>query len=129
LNHHFSPKIFVGRQDNMQELLQIFERKRSITILAGEAGIGKSALLEQFYDTLFNHYHATLLIGFYDQSKNLIGESQSILYPFIIALESLVEYAMETKESNEETESTPYKLNLKYTNAFQNVIVYSLGEA
>jgi predicted ATPase len=113
LNRHLSSKVFVGRQDNIQELLRIFERKRSITILAGEAGIGKSALLEQFYDILFNSpsHHSTLLIGFYDQSKSLIGQSQSLLYPFVIALKSLVEYALKTKEFTEEIESAAKRID------------------
>jgi KaiC/GvpD/RAD55 family RecA-like ATPase len=75
--------------------------RQSITLVAGEAGIGKSVLLEEFYNRLCKTDPPTLLIGFYDRNKSLIGESQSLLYPFIVVLESLVKYAKETERFNE----------------------------
>jgi hypothetical protein len=65
--------------------------------------------LEKFYGLLLDKKSA-LLVGFCDQSRSLVGESQTLLYPFVCVLEGLVEYAIETEELSERIEAATKRI-------------------
>ena len=60
------------------------ESKKTTRILHGEAGVGKSRVLDKFYQILKqdNHYSNTHFVGYYDKSKAVIVEASSYLYQF-----------------------------------------------
>ena len=78
----------------------------SIRLLIGESGIGKSALVDEFYRALTEERQDEVFVGYYSQEKSLIAESESLIYPFTILLESLVENAIESQHLNEKIDNT-----------------------
>ena len=75
--------ILIGRKKEINQLIEsVNSDRKSITLLIGEAGIGKSFLLEEFYQRLWNKNQTSCFVGFYDQTKEL--RSAKLLHPFII---------------------------------------------
>jgi AAA+ ATPase superfamily predicted ATPase len=94
-----------GRDNELQLLLGYLKTQKSITFLEGEAGIGKSALLDEFYRRLLQYEDPTkLFVGYFDKSKILLGSSA--IYPFVTILEDLLKYVKNTEEINERIKGT-----------------------
>jgi tetratricopeptide (TPR) repeat protein len=98
----------IGREEEIQELLSdLKESKKTVRILHGEAGVGKSRVLDVFYETLKqNHdYKNTHFIGYYDKSKAVIVEASSSLYPFEECLLDLIKFIKESQNTQEQISS------------------------
>jgi AAA+ ATPase superfamily predicted ATPase len=94
------PRIF-GREKEMEYLYSVLDNARnSITYIIGESGIGKSSLLEEFYNRI-DKRNSDLLIGFYSKDNLLIGESMSTIYPFVNILSNLLDWARRNERPNE----------------------------
>ena len=68
------------QRDTKKLLSDLKESKKTIRILHGEAGVGKSRILDTFYylSEQNNSYTNTYFVGYYDKSKSLIVEAISI---------------------------------------------------
>ena len=44
----FKKTIFIGRKEQLNQLLNCLDESKSITVIVGEEGIGKSSLLHEF---------------------------------------------------------------------------------
>ena len=90
----------IGRETEIQELLSdLEESKKTIRILHGEAGVGKSIVLDEFYYILKqdNNYKNTHFVGYYDKSKAVIVEASSYFYPFEECLLDLIKSIKESQ--------------------------------
>jgi tetratricopeptide (TPR) repeat protein len=113
-------QLLVGREKEIKQLFDnINSSKRSVTLLSGESGIGKSRLLDEFYNILIfpenDHQHllvssSSFFVGYYDKAKALIAESQSLIYPFNIALANFIQNAKESQKSQEKIDITINRL-------------------
>jgi len=98
----------IGREREINELLEdVKEGNKTIRILHGEAGVGKSRVLDAFYQTLKqdNNYSNTHFVGYYDKSKAVIVEATSYLYSFEECLLDLIEFIKESQSSEEQVSS------------------------
>lgn len=103
-----SSTIFVGRQKELNQLLDsLYNERKIVTIVSSESGMGKSALLLRLYNELKEKERgsstsSSFLVGFYDRNKALVGGSASMIYPFAIALESLLVWLKDTTDYSDE---------------------------
>ena len=106
---HHKKSLFIGRK---KEINQLFEttnsRQKNVTLLLGEAGIGKSFLLEEFYQRLWDENQSGYFVGFYDKTTEL--RSAKLIHPFITALESLLQWVMNTEKFDDRMEETLKRL-------------------
>ena len=87
---------FIGRKKEIDELSEsINSEGKSVTLILGELGIGKSFLLQEFYRKL-KEDQTRYLVGFYRKTDEL--RSAKLIHPFITALESLLKWEMESQE-------------------------------
>jgi tetratricopeptide (TPR) repeat protein len=103
-----SKPLFIGRKGEIDQLFESLSSKRSITVIVGEEGIGKSAILKEFQSRLRDGDPNKYLVGFYDESKEL--RSANLTYPFVIALESLLEWSRETRQTSDKINETVGRL-------------------
>lgn len=103
--HRLGLLIF-GRDSEIKLLYDELASKKSVVLVTGEAGIGKSALLETFYRKLKYEDQGMYLVGFYDKTKALVGESRSLMYPFTVALTNLIQNTKQSQKSQETTKAT-----------------------
>lgn len=62
--------LFVGRQQYIDQLRLALDNHQSVTFVTGEAGIGKSAILNEFYNQLKNeNISANYFVGFHNKEK------------------------------------------------------------
>jgi predicted ATPase len=92
--------MFIGRSTEMSELFLSLDRGKSITLLIGEGGIGKSSLLNEFHDQLWESRRDSHFVGYYERSKEL--RSAGLVYPFVIVLEDLLKWISATRTSQDE---------------------------
>ena len=79
--------IIIGRQRELRVLLEdINEDKKTVRLLIGESGVGKSTLLQEFYSTVKNDLSEICFIGVYDNINSLISESETYTYPISVCL-------------------------------------------
>jgi predicted ATPase len=109
-NPSIDKSILIGRENEISQLFDNLANNRSITLLAGESGIGKSKLLDEFYRQLRYEHQNDIFVGYYDKSKSLISESQSLIYPFTIVLASLIEGAKQAQKLDERIDNTLNRL-------------------
>jgi tetratricopeptide (TPR) repeat protein len=104
--------VFIGRENEIKQLFSNICSAKSITLIRGEFGIGKSSILDEFYKRLKKDEHQknALFIGYYDGESALITESQSLIYPFNIVLGSLLKGANESEQFSERTASNLTRL-------------------
>jgi len=106
---HHKKALFVGRKKEINQLFEMVNSgQKNVTLLLGEAGIGKSSLLEAFYQRLWDQNQSSYFVGFYDQTKEL--RSSSLLHPFITALESLLKWGMDTEKFDDKLEESLKRL-------------------
>ena len=100
--------LLFGRNNEISELLDGIQNDQgtSAWLVTGDSGIGKSALLDEIYRRLTNKGNDHNLInntfvGYYSRKESLIAESESLIYPFKIALETLAKTAKESQNLGE----------------------------
>ena len=76
---------FTGRKQELEQLYNDLNSDSSIRLILGEAGIGKSTLLDKFSEELKRYRSEKCFVGYYKRGSLIIGASP--IYPFITALE------------------------------------------
>jgi len=106
-------KVFVGRDKEINDILGRLKQNNSTrTLLVGESGIGKSALLDEIYRRLTNDnggqedQENVAFVGYYDKSSSLAAPSQSSIEPFNIVLANLIKEAKRSQQLDERIDST-----------------------
>jgi len=89
--------VFVGREKDLQKLLVNLKKPKSIILLSGEVGIGKSSLLDVFNNKVGGEY----FIGYYDRKNALVSEPHLVTYPINIVLSSLITNIQRSETVNE----------------------------
>jgi predicted ATPase len=98
---------FIGREKEINEIIDDVKSKGTRLLLVGESGIGKSALLDEIHRRLTEDEERTRpFVGYYSKKESLIAESESLLYPFSIVLEKLVNNAKESQQLGEKIDNT-----------------------
>lgn len=65
-----------GRKKEIDELLKDLQKKqKTIRLLTGESGVGKSALLNNYYKNIEDNFANSHFVGYYDRKNALISES------------------------------------------------------
>jgi predicted ATPase len=98
--------MLIGREKELNEMFGDLKHDRSVRLLIGESGIGKSALLDEFYRTLVEDMRDEVFVGYYSREESLRAESESLIYPFRILLRSLVKQAKESQHLDERMDNT-----------------------
>jgi len=102
--------VLIGRDKEINEIIEdVKDGKGTKLLLVGESGIGKSALLDEVYRRLTDQagdQRDRLFVGYYNKKESLIAESESLIYPFNIALENLVKSAKESQQIGEKMDNT-----------------------
>jgi predicted ATPase len=106
MGQRISGSTLIGRGKELDEMFDDLKHDRSIRLLIGESGIGKSALLDEFYRTLVEDMRDEVFVGYYSREESLIAESESLIYPFRILLRSLVQQSKESQHLNERIDNT-----------------------
>jgi predicted ATPase len=106
--------IFIGRDKEINEIIGDLKENKSNRgtrlLLVGESGIGKSALLDEIHRRLTQveeqDQRNQTFVGYYSKKESLIAESESLVYPFSIVLENLVNNVKESQQLGEKIDST-----------------------
>jgi tetratricopeptide (TPR) repeat protein len=99
-----SKSLVVGRTIEISNLFLSLDNEKSITVLAGEAGIGKTTLLNEFYNQLWLYKKDSHFVGYFDKNKEL--RSAGLIYPFITVLESLLNWISKTRVATDKVKET-----------------------
>jgi ABC-type dipeptide/oligopeptide/nickel transport system ATPase component len=101
--------VFIGRDNEINQILEDLKSNKGARLLiVGESGSGKSALLDELYRRLTREVDQNNrpFVGYYSKKEALIAESESLIYPFSIVLEKLVNNAKESEQLYEKIDST-----------------------
>ena|SRR5215831_4478206 len=105
--------IFIGRDKEITEIFGRLNQGNSTrTLLVGESGVGKSALLDEIYRRLTTKEEGKkdqenkAFVGYYDKSSSLEAPSQTFIEPFNIVLASLICGAKKSQQLDERIDST-----------------------
>ena len=101
--------IFVGRKEELHRLFNEIDKPKSITVIVGEEGIGKSTLIQEFCKRLKNTNNPPF-IGIYDNNSVIENDSQSLIFPFIEVLEALLNEIQNTTRAEEKINITKNRL-------------------
>ena len=110
-NGEAGKSLFIGREKEINQILEDVKSNKGTRLLViGESGVGKSALLDEIHRILIRGEHEDQrnrpFVGYYSKKESLISESESLLYPFTIVLEKLVNNAKESQQLGEKIDST-----------------------
>src|SRR5205823_1894731 len=100
------------RDNEINEILNTMKDNKSNIgtklLLVGESGIGKSALLDEIYRRLTEEDDQSnqIFVGYYSKKESLIAESESLIYPFSIVLQKLVNNVKQSQQLGEKIDST-----------------------
>jgi tetratricopeptide (TPR) repeat protein len=97
---------FVGRENELNDLLNDLNTDQSVRLILGEAGIGKSALLTRFYNILNDDDPSRLFIGYYKDELT----SASPIHPFITVLRDLILWIQDRERLSEKMRGTMKKI-------------------
>jgi predicted ATPase len=78
-----------GRDVELSKLLELLHNRKTVTLLSGESGIGKSALLDSF--SIQVKSSSKVVVAYYDERIALISELDDYSYPIKILLSKLVQ--------------------------------------
>src|SRR5438093_12791354 len=95
---------FFGRKKEINDLLNDLNDNQSVTLVLGEASVGKSALLNEFYYKLSQGDPTTFFVGYFKKGEELVNVS--LTYPFVKALENLLTWVKDTETSDERVKGT-----------------------
>jgi predicted ATPase len=100
-------ELLVGRDKEINQLLHSVDYDKSITLLTGESGVGKSGLLNEFYSRLTcdEDKRRRIFVGYYSRKESLVAESKSLDYP-AVALSRLIKEAKELQSLDERIDNT-----------------------
>jgi ABC-type nitrate/sulfonate/bicarbonate transport system ATPase subunit len=98
--------LLIGREKEINQIIESLKsNKGTRLLLVGESGIGKSALLDEIHRRLTQQEGEDQknrpFVGYYSKKESLIAESESLIYPFSIVLEKLVNNAKESQQLGE----------------------------
>jgi tetratricopeptide (TPR) repeat protein len=103
------PLLF-GRAFELNQVLEsISTEEKSSSLITGESGVGKSQFLDALYYKLKEHQDGNvskLFIGYYERKEALVAETDSLIYPFNVALSSLVKNIKEEQQLEERVGQT-----------------------
>lgn len=125
--------MLIGRETEINHLTNDLKHDKSIRLVTGESGIGKSALLDEFYHILTNNERNknSFLTGYYDYTRALLAEPQSGIYPLTVALSSLLVQAEKSQELDERIEGAINRIQnamIAFTNDYGSEVVLSIVE-
>jgi hypothetical protein len=106
-----SDKIIVGRENDLDLLLSDLKKDtKTIRLVIGESGIGKSSILDNFYLRIKERINLkqdnndnTYFIGYYSKREALVSELKSEEYLLKVILSNLIENVKEFELQTEET--------------------------
>lgn len=64
-----SESALIGRENELGEMFDDLKQDKSIRLLIGESGIGKSALLDEYYRTLTEEMRDEVFVGYYSRDE------------------------------------------------------------
>jgi ATP-dependent Clp protease ATP-binding subunit ClpA len=74
--HKMSGSELIGREKELNEMFDDLKHDNSVRLMIGESGIGKSALLDQYFRTLTEEMRDEVFVGYYSREESLIAESE-----------------------------------------------------
>ena len=104
-----------GREIELSKLLTGLQKIKSVTLLSGESGIGKSCLLDNFY--LQSKLLSNTIVAYYNQNIALISELHDYSYP----VKNLLETVIQNIKESERPESD---MSVKLSQMKKNVLTY-----
>jgi tetratricopeptide (TPR) repeat protein len=98
-----------GRQNDLATLFSDLNKdEKTIRLVVGESGVGKSFLLDNFFHQINEKdrnnqtsNNISYFIGYYSKKNSLVSESLSEEYPVHVALSDLVENIRESQSTEE----------------------------
>jgi predicted ATPase len=106
--------LLIGRDDEISRILKDIQNnlKSSAWLVTGESGIGKSAFLDEIYSRLQdkNSNNNQDFVGYYSQAQSLMAPPSLQIYPFNIALSSLIMGIKDAQNMEEKAKITINRL-------------------
>ena len=98
-----------GRENDLATLFSDLDKnEKTIRLVVGESGVGKSFLLDNFFhqtrekqSTNQINGNISYFIGYYSKKNSLVSESLSEEYPVHVALSNLLENIRESQSTEE----------------------------
>jgi tetratricopeptide (TPR) repeat protein len=109
-----------GREKDIEILLEDLTRKqKTVRILRGESGVGKSRLLDTIYQKSKKDRCKESFVGYYNKEDALISEAISYTYPIAICLNNLIEDILGVQSSEDRIESQITRLEKTFKTFFK----------
>jgi predicted ATPase len=126
-NNTSAKSLLIGRDKEVYQIVNDVKNNKSSStwLLTGESGIGKSALLDEVYrrfttkkenDDDDKDIQHNAFVGYYSRKESLIAESESLIYPFRIALKSLVYEIKNSQHLGERIDNTLSRVKKGFLN-------------
>jgi tetratricopeptide (TPR) repeat protein len=109
--------MIIGREDEIAQIFQDIDRndQKTIRLVLGEAGIGKSMLLDEIDNRIRTDKRKTHFVGYYRRSSAIRHEPSEVTYPLDICLLDLINFVKESQTNAEEIE--------RFTNRLKKALV------
>lgn len=106
-----------GRENDLATLLSDLSKdERTLRLIVGESGVGKSFLLDNFFQSVEKHSNnqtngrISYFIGYYSKKNSLASESLSEEYPVHVAVSNLVENIKKSQTTEEKQKAIVNRL-------------------